>query len=271
MALTTASGIVNAVRARMQEFRARDLATHRAITFGKPFTSSRMKVTKNMYKGADAQIPLNAMASTPNAPSWLKSSRPEDRVDLRERDIIHWEGQARAALRILSLIELINQTQRRAANRLSSAEMEDLLATNVKAIKDLVKINTEWLTNCIQVRRDNILQRCPLTADQLFELRHAPIVEEKFLFPDELVREVHNKHLQEVQNEALRARYAAPSRANYGGGGAFNRDRQEHRGRGAQRGRNAYYNNQPGQKQPQKGQQPGNRVFTQATQPNKHR
>ena len=269
IALSTASGVVKAVRAKMQEFRARDVTANRAITFGRPFTTSKMKVSRHMYKGSDANLPLNPMTCTPNAPVWLRQARPDDKVTLKERDIIYWEGQARSALRILSLVELINQTQRNGMSRLSPPEVEDLLSTNIKAIKDLIKLSTEWLTHCVQIRRDGVLQRCELTADQLFDLRHAPVVDEACLFPEQLVREIHGKHLQELQNQALRARYAAPPRTNYGGGGAF--QRSDNRGN---------YNNKDGNQQkgrqlepkPQpKAPQGRNRVFHKANNNSKNR
>ena len=264
VSLTTASGVVKAVQAKMQEFRSRDIMANKAVTFGKPFTTSRMKVSKNMYKGADALLPLNPMSSTPNAPTWLRQSKPDDKINLRERDIAYWEGQARTALRILSLTELINQTQRRGGLRISNDDMEDLLATNIKAIKDLIKISTEWLTQCVQLRRDNILQRCELTADQLFELRHAPVVEDKFLFPEALLKDIHNKHLLEIQNQALRARYSAPPRINYGGGGAFQREKRH---RPEHKPRSRHNTSVHPARQPQKGE----RVFTKASHTTKHR
>ena len=77
IALTTASGIVKAVQAKMAKFRYRDLTAHQAVTFGKPFTCSKMKVSRNMYMGADTALPLNSMTPTPNAPGWLRHPRPD--------------------------------------------------------------------------------------------------------------------------------------------------------------------------------------------------
>ena len=233
--LSTATGITQAVKARSKEFRHRDMTNGKAVTFGKPFVSSKMKVSQNMYKGSDDIIPLTPLANTPNGPGWLHASRPDDKIELRERDISHWEGQARIALRILSLLELINQAMRRGAYSISCQNFQDLCSINVRAVKDLIKLTTSNFLNMVQLRRDNILQKLKLTTDQLFDLRHSECTTQKYLFPQELVKEIDSKHLQNLQNRVLTERYQTPSRRNYGGGGPSQRSRGRHNSSGSRR------------------------------------
>ena len=153
----------------------------------------------------------------------------DNRIDVRKRDACHWEAQTRLALRILSLMELINQTLRQGSHAVGPVAFDDLCTTSVKCVKDLVKIVTGLFTNLIQLRRDAVLQRLPLTADQSYELRHADMVTEQYLFPKELIREINLRHLQDLQNSALREKYTTPSRKNYGGSGAFKDQKQRHK------------------------------------------
>ena len=144
--LNTAFEITKVVKAREAEFRQRYLAAGKAIVFGKPFTNSKMK---SLYKGADNLIPLDPLSAPPNAPDWLHFPRPKDRVDIRQRDVIHWEAQARTALCIISMMELINQALCNCSCNICDASFVDLYATSVKCTKDLLKVITAWFSNLV--------------------------------------------------------------------------------------------------------------------------
>ena len=276
LTLSTASGIVKAVRAREAEFRQRDLVAGKAIVFSKPFTSSRMRTSKCLYKGNDDAISLEPLAPTPNAPEWLRVNKPEDRLELRYRDIVYWETRARTALRILNMSELINQALRRGSFSSSDPKFADLCATNVKCTKDLLKIVTAWLSNSVQLRRDCVLQRLPLSLDQLFELRHADYVSERHLFPEQMVKEVDLKFRHDLQNRALQERYAGPARHSYSGGSQRHKSRTTKSGNGGHSSskrdhqpRHSTPLSPPAAKPAQQQQQ--QRVFPKAAAPDKHR
>ena len=160
-----------------------------------------------MYESPDNLLRLDAPSAPPAGYPWL--SIPTKRVEIEERDVRFLESTARLALRASNFSEVLLQAWD------TSLEDVDLHLRMKKCLSSVVKTfmqsQVAIANGCLQLRRDHYLASAKgLSADAVARLRHAPALEEKKLFPPELLKDVDELNQKQIQTKAF-LRFATAS------------------------------------------------------------
>ena len=208
LAFTTTPALVAMCKAWWSEFEERDGdAVSPQVKLRSLFRGSMSRNIARMYESPDNLLRLDAPSAPPAGYPWLPI--PTKRVEIEERDVRFLESTARLALRASNFSEVLLQAWD------ASLEDVDLHIRMKKCLSSVVKTFMQTqvaiANGCLQLRRDHYLASAKgLSADAVARLRHAPALEEKKLFPPELLKDVDELNQKQIQTKAF-LRFATAS------------------------------------------------------------
>ena len=203
LAFTTTPALVKMCKAWWSEFEERDGdAVSPQVKLRSLFRGSMSRNIARMYESPDDLLRLDAPSAPPAGYPWLPI--PTKRVEIEERDVRFLESTARLALRASNFSEVLLQAW--------DASLEDIdLHLRMKkclssVVKTFMQTQVAIANGCLQLRRDHYLASAKgLSADAVARLRHAPALEEKKLFPPELLKDVGRVESETNSNKSFLA------------------------------------------------------------------
>ena len=208
IAFTTTPALVTMFKAWWSEFEERDGdAVSPQVKLRSLFRGSLSKHVSRMYESPDNLLSLDAPTAPPAGYPWLPS--PQKKVEIDERDVRFLESTSRLALRASNFSEVMLQ-----AWDASLTDIDFHLRTRKclsSVVKTIMQTQVAIANGCLQLRRDHYLSHAKgLTPDAIARLRHASALEEKRLFPPDLLKEVDENNQKQLQTKAF-LRFAAVS------------------------------------------------------------
>ena len=252
-ALTTASGIADSFTAWLHEFEERDVKENKGkpVRYHELFRSKLLKPSFKTYKAGDDMLKLSALKKPQRSFAWLPSVSKKHAV--WDNDLLYLEELIRGGMRVISFKELVNQALNRAlAGEARASDTERLHKCSKEANKELLRVFSCLLGVVTQVRRDDVVSRVvdTLTISQRARLRHAPVVAEDDLFPEQLLVDLDKEYQASLTTKAMQHTLRTQRPA----GGSSNRGASTSGSRG---GSSSRRQSQQSQHQPQQDRHSG--------------
>ena len=141
------------------------------------------------YYSADNKLTIEPLGRPPVNISWLP--QVGKKVELTDYDLQHFEKQVRITIRVANFLESLLQAWKYGDT--PECMLEKIAGAIVHATKTQMQTQIALLGQLIQLRRDLFLSGATATLDVCQELRHAPILEEPHLFPQDLLTKLDDR------------------------------------------------------------------------------
>ena len=141
------------------------------------------------YYSADNKLTIEPLGRPPVNISWLP--QVGKKVELTDYDLQHFEKQVRITIRVANFLESLLQAWKYGDT--PECMLEKISGAIVHATKTQMQTQIALLGQLIQLRRDLFLSGATATLDVCQELRHAPILEEPHLFPQDLLTKLDDR------------------------------------------------------------------------------
>ena len=164
------------------------------------FKSVNIKAKTRPYEARDDPLSSEPMQNPLSFYSWLPS--PGKKVEVFDNDIQLLERFSRVSLRTLNFVEVSIQAWHKL--RMDRSTVDVIMKRMTYAVKALMQLQTCATNSIIQLRRDHFLLKVKGVSHEHKQLlRHAPILGQKKLFPDELLSKINKANKDSVQEKAL--------------------------------------------------------------------
>ena len=164
------------------------------------FKSQNIKAKTRPYEARDDDLSSEPMQNPVSFYSWLPC--PGKKVEVQDIDIQLLERFGRVSLRTLNFVEVCIQAWHKLRRDKDTADL--IMKKMTYAIKALMQIQCCATNSIIQLRRDNYLLKTKgVSHEHKQMLRHAPILGQKKLFPDDLLFKLNQVNKESVQEKAF--------------------------------------------------------------------